>query len=336
MAYLSRAVLEPWQFNFVALLRHLAARHPELPPIGETLLPQQENFRLGQSPSLLFAPREIDSVDFVDGLPRIRLFGLGMLGPNGPLPIHFTEIAKDREDNRRDPTLVNFLDIFHHRYLSILYRAWAAAQSTAGLDRSNDERFSRYIAWLSGHEPDEIADSPLPAHARLAASPHLVREARNPDGLAFTLSFFLGVNVCLQEFIPRWIDVEEQERSVLGHPALSSVLGEGAMLGEVIPDRQHAFRLVVGPLMLSEYLRFIPVGKDLPLVLEWVRGFIGFEYHWEIQLDIHSHQAPMAQLGADNRLGWSTWLGDEHPLPATTGMVFEPECYIGIEQGTRM
>jgi len=53
---------------------------------------------------------------------------------------------------------------------------------------AGDKTFSRYIARLTGHDPLEIRNSVLPDHARLAASTHLSREARNPDGLAQTLA----------------------------------------------------------------------------------------------------------------------------------------------------
>jgi type VI secretion system protein ImpH len=329
-AYLGQAAQKPWHFGYTALLRYLSARYPEIPEVGRARLPRQELFRLGQSPSLAFAPREIADIELLQGILHIRLFSLGMLGPNGPLPIHFTEIAKDRQENRKDQTLVKFLDIFHHRFLTIFYRAWAQAQSAAGLDRAREEGFSRYVAWLDGDEGQETEDSPLPPHARLAASAHLIREARNPDGITATLSHYLGVPVALQEFAHHWIEIAPDERNQLGKPSLSSILGEGTILGAMVPDRQHGFYLVIGPLTLDGYLRFLPNGKDLRVLIEWVRAFVGFEYQWNIQLEILTESAPIAQLGKTQRLGWTTWLGKERQKKAGTGMIFEPEHYIKV------
>ncbi|GGD98418.1 hypothetical protein GCM10010985_61480 [Caballeronia grimmiae] len=141
---------EPWRYGFYPLLRSIGANtHGEA--IGTAQLPASESFRIGQRPSLIFAPREVADARLKDGRLHIRLFGLGMLGPNGPLPIHVTEIAREREEHRNDPTLGNFLDIFHHRSLSLLYRAWALTQAAAGLDRPDQERFSVYVASASGH-----------------------------------------------------------------------------------------------------------------------------------------------------------------------------------------
>lgn len=349
---LERLRQKPWRFGFFSLLRKLGAAHVQQPPIGLAKRPQQESFRLGQTAALIFAPREIAEAVLPAQaqhgrepgakrpragnnplLPTVRVFGLGMLGPNGPLPLHYTEMVRERSENHNDTTLADFLDLFHHRYLTHMYRAWAQSQAAAGLDRAGDEVFSRYVARLTGHDPLEIQDSVLPAHARLAASTHLGREARNPDGLAATLARFFAVPVQLQEFVLHWIRIDEEDRSHLGQARASSVMGVGAMAGEVVADRQNKFRLVLGPLELGQYLRFTPQGRDLPLLVEWVRGFVGYEFVWEVELRVRNDSTPPARLEDTEKLGWSTWLGGaEGSTPAadyTVGMVFEPEAYVG-------
>ena len=357
---LARLRQSPWKFGFFALLRRIGASHPQEPPIGRASRPQQEPFRLGQAAALTFAPREIagavlpdESAPRVPGAPpprsgnnpalaMVRLYGLGLLGPNGPLPLHYTELVRDRTENHNDSTLADFLDLFHHRYLTHMYRAWSQSQAAAGLDRAEDEAFSGYIAHLTGHDPLEIRDSVLPAHARLAASTHLGREARNPDGLAATLARFFAVPVQLQEFVLHWIRIDVEDQSHLGQARASSVMGVGAIAGEVVADRQNKFRLVLGPLNLDQYLRFTPQGQDLALLVEWVRGFVGYEFVWEVELRVRNDSTPPARLDDAEKLGWSTWLGGSEgaargasvcdasapALGYTVGMVFEPEQYI--------
>ena len=343
---------EPWKFGFTTLMRRFGAVHSNLPRIGLASRPQQEPFRLGQTAALTFAPREIAEVALpIDdeaspgagrqpartgnnpAVPTVRLYGLGLLGPNGPLPLHYTEWVRERAENYNDGTLADFLDIFHHRYLTHMYRAWAQGQSAAGLDRLDDETFSRYVARLTGHDPLEIRDSVLPSHARLAASTHLTREARNPDGLTSTLARFFAVPVELNEFVMHWIRIDEEDQTHLGKPRTSSVMGMSALAGEVVADRQNKFRLVLGPLSLEQYLRFTPQGKDLPLLVEWVRGFIGYEFVWEVELRVRNDCTPPARLEDKEKLGWSTWLGGpEHAASVhdfAVGLVFEPEQYIG-------
>ncbi|MDY7544843.1 type VI secretion system baseplate subunit TssG [Glaciimonas sp. CA11.2] len=317
----------PWKSGFLSLLRAVAARDPMAPLPGTAHLPDEELYRLGQQPTMIFAPREIASIQVRHGRLGIRLYGLGIWGAQGPLPLHLTELAYTRIVGHHDDTLMRFADLFHHRALSQFYRAWASSQATASLDRRGEETFSLYVGSLGGIDPKEAEDSCLPVHARLASVAHLVREARNPDGISATLSYYFGVPVLIQEFIPHWIDIPTSDYSRLGHPGTPSVLGEGALLGTTIADSQHKFRLVLGPLELDQYLRFTPQGNDLQALIEWVRAFIGYEYAWDVKLLIKKNQAPSACADTVHKLGYSTWLGKSQDHQPITGMVFEPEQY---------
>jgi|GEM_PF-147232 len=282
----------PWQSGFLGLLRAISARSPTTPMPGTARLPGEEPFRISQQPSMAFAPREIASLGTHNGRLDVRLFGLGIWGPQGPLPLHMTELAYSRVESHQDHALVHLVDLFHHRALSQFYRAWASSQATASLDRPDDETFSFYVASLAGIDPAEARRSCLPPHARYSAASHLVREARNPDGVAATLSHHFGVPMTVEEFVPHWIHLPASKHTKLGEPGEAAIMGECAQLGETIPDRQHKFRLVVGPLDLDQYLRLTPHGEDLPTFVEWVRAFVGHEYAWEVTLLVKPHAAP--------------------------------------------
>ncbi|TDM05865.1 MAG: type VI secretion system baseplate subunit TssG [Ideonella sp. MAG2] len=323
----------PWQYGFLALLRRISAEHPEWPLLGEASSPRQEAVRIGQVPSMSFAAREVASLDAAEHKLVVKLFGLGMLGPNGPLPLHMTDQVREQWETKRDLTLANFLDLFHHRALTLLYRAWAQAQATAGLDRPEAESFSPYVARLVGDEPDSVVGSALPAHARWATAAHRVRPSRNPDGLVAAVAHFFGVPCRLQEFQLQWMRLAPQDECHMGWARASSMMGQGAVAGEAVPDRQSCFRLVLGPLSLDQYLRFTPEGspsgRDLPALIELVRSFVGLEYDWEVELLVRRDAAPACRMGDAQQLGWSTWMGtapDTQGL-AISGMVFHPESY---------
>jgi type VI secretion system protein ImpH len=327
VAQLDGLLSETWRYGFFSLLRRVAAIG-NLHSIGTTQLPAAEPFRIGQRPSLTFAPREVADARLKDGKLHIRLFGLGMLGPNGPLPIHVTEIAREREEHRNDPTLGNFLDIFHHRSLSLLYRAWATTQAAAGLDRPDQEHFSVYVASASGHASRRDRTAFLPTHARLSAAPHLITEARNVDGLRSSLAAYFRVPLRIDEYQLHWMTTPAHSQSIMGEQRMSSYLGAGAMLGEQAPDCQYRFRIVIGPLEIEQYQRFTPRGCDLLTLVEWVRAYVSEEYDWELELQIKPESAPPAVLGGPQQLGWSSWLGASPTDAPITGMRFEPEQYM--------
>ena len=134
---------EPHRYGFFQALRVLECAHPDRPRVGESTRPTEDAIRLAQEPSLAFAPATLAS--FQAGQkgfpPRLSVLFFGLFGPNGPLPLHLTEYARDRLRNEHDPTFSRFADIFHHRMLSLFYRAWAVAQPTVNFDRPQSDRF---------------------------------------------------------------------------------------------------------------------------------------------------------------------------------------------------
>jgi len=318
---------EPWRAGFISLMRMIAARTNPLPPPGKAERPALEAFRIGQQAHMTFSPREVAKLS-VDGQKiRLNLFSLGMWGPQGAMPLHMTEQAYTRSE-LHDHTLSDFLNIFHHRALSHLYRAWFVSQDTASLDRQDDERFSRYIANLVGLDPEDYRTSPLPGHARLASAAHLVRQARNPEGLSGALHYYFGIPVAIEEFAVQWIMLEGNEQSQLGNSDSALALGEAAILGNAVSDRQHKFRLVLGPLTLKQYMRFSAWGQDLPVLREWVRNFVGFEYAWDVELILAAEEIPTATLDGSHQLGYAVWLDREPSRMPVSGMSFEPELCI--------
>ena len=127
----------------------------------------------------------------------------------------------------------------------------------------------------------------------------------------------------------QWIELAEEDQSRLGIKKGACRLGEGAILGSTVHDRQHKFRLIAGPLTLQQYLSFTPGGEDMPVLREWVRCFTGVEYSWDVQLVLAASQVPLVQLDGRHRLGHAVWLERENTTQPLAGMCFEPENFSG-------
>ena len=323
----------PYRHDFNHVMRRVDAHHADKPRLGTARRPVDEPVRLGQAADLSFAPSGLAGVTLDDrsGKPRIEVRFFGLFGPNGPLPLHLTAYARERRLHKADETFGRFADLFHHRLLLLFYRAWAQAQAAVSLDRPDDDRFADYVGSLVGvGGPAWRGRDAAPDHARLAFAGLLARQVRNADGLAHLLSGYLGMLVRVEQFVGRWMPLPLAERSRIGRRAASrrmstSQLGVSAVLGQAVFDRQHHFRVHVGPLTLAAFEALLPSGQALPAVQALTKDYLGLEFGWDLRLELDPAQVPACRPGTYGRLGWTTWLGPPRAgRPAALNLVPKP------------
>ncbi|HSC62414.1 MAG TPA: type VI secretion system baseplate subunit TssG [Caldimonas sp.] len=308
----------PREQDFFAVLRHVEALRPELPRIGTALRPSQEVLRLGQDPELAFAPAALESFSIgARPAPRLGVRFFGLLGPQGPMPLHFTEYVRERLRFRGDATLARFLDIFHHRLLALFYRAWAQAQPTVHHDRPGSDRFGAWLGASFGAQDAGPAPRALPERARLFQAGLLGSRSRHAEGLVKMLRQYFGVPVRIEQHVAQWLVLEPGDRSRLGfsrsrperRDAVAPQLGVSATSGTKCRDRQYKFRVALGPLSLDRYDDFLPGGRAWARLREWVQHYAGLDLRWDVELALAADHVPEPRLGRTVRLGVSTWIG---------------------------
>jgi type VI secretion system protein ImpH len=309
VAFLAKLAEAPYRYDFYQTLRRIECLYRDRPRWGHALRPIDEPLRLGQDADLSFAPAPLAALETeADGRPHLKVRLFGVLGPNGPLPLHLTEYARERQRQNGDPTFARFLDLFHHRFLSLFYRAWAQAQPCVNRDRPESDRFSSYVGTFLGLAPAALRDrDSVPDLAKFFHVGPLIRQSRNPEGLQGILTHFFRVPVTIQEFVGQWMPLDSRERTRLNGDG--AVLGAGSVLGSRVWDRQHKFRIQIGPLTLAQYQAFLPGGTPLRQLVDWVRLYLSFELDWDVRLQLLKTEVPALMLGHGGRLGWTTWLG---------------------------
>ncbi|HEX7438378.1 MAG TPA: type VI secretion system baseplate subunit TssG [Caldimonas sp.] len=308
----------PREHDFFAVLRRVESLRSDLPRIGAALRPAQEALRLGQDPELSFAPAALESFA-VDArpAPRLGVRFFGLLGPQGPMPLHFTEYVRERLRFRGDATLARFLDVFHHRLLALFYRAWAQAQPTVHHDRPGEDRFGAWLGATFGAEGAGAARRSLPDNARLFQAGLLGARSRHPEGLGKLLKQYFRVPVRIEPHALQWLDLAAEDRSRLGYSrsrpersgGMAPQLGVSATSGSKWRDRQYKFRIALGPLTLARYHEFLPGGLAWSRLREWVQHYAGLDLRWDVELTLAGGEVPEPRLGRATRLGVSTWIG---------------------------
>ncbi|MDP5240058.1 type VI secretion system baseplate subunit TssG [Uliginosibacterium sp. 31-16] len=322
--FYARLEAEPFAHDFYQTMRRLECLHLDKPRWGMALRPADEPVRIGQEPSLAFAPASLASFrrERDDRPPRLEIRFFGLLGANGPLPLHLTDHARQRILHSGDATFSRFLDILHHRFAALFYRAWAQAQPTVSLDRPDEDRFAGYVGALCGiGQPTLQRRDAVPDNARRFHAGALSRQVRNGEGLASVLAGFFKLPVEVEQFVGHWMPIEEADQSRLG----SSQLGRNAVLGSRVWDRQSKFRIHIGPLTVRQYADFLPSGSALPKLVDWVRFYTGGELFWDVQLILRRQEVPTLMLGRSGLLGWSGWLGTPQMADDAGDLVLDAE-----------
>lgn len=319
----------PGRYDLFQAMRRIEAAHPQLPRLGDALRPGDEPLRFAGEPALNFAPTAISRLERGAGqVPRLVQRVLGMFGPNGALPIHLTEYARERAMHHGDRTFSVFVDMLLHRFGLFFYRAWARANPVVGLDRNKDAPVVRQVGALIGlTEPALRERDALGDFSKLYFAGRLARSVRDADGLEAWIRLRFGVAVQVQQFCGHWMPLDRDERTRLRRHG-AQALGRGAMLGASVWDVQHKFRIRIGPLDWEQFQSFLPGGLHLDALQAMVRQYVGFEFVWDLQLRLRAPLVPDWRLGRQREvglLGRTAWMNSRQARTQADHLVMNVE-----------
>ncbi len=324
---IARLAEKPFEFDFFAAVRRLQSCVPDLPRVGHSWSPAQDPLRFAQSPSLDFAPATLERVQQKDNErpPVLYARHFGLLGPNGPLPLCYTEYARERILHHSDPTFAAFCNVFHHRLSSFFFRAWADAQKVVDFDRPDGQHWAEFAASLIGLGMESLLHrESVPDRAKLYFAGRLIQQTRNAEGLEAIVQSFFGVPTELQTFVRRWLKLPAESVCQLGRSSETGTLGASVILGSRFWSCQLHFRLRLGPLHLAEYQRLLPTGSSFRRLRDWVRQYAGEHYSWDVQLVLAKDEVPAIQIGVAGLLGWTTWLKTQPFQRDAEDLIIEP------------
>lgn len=326
------------RYEFFQALRLIENAHPDQPRIGQSLRPRDDAVRFAQRAELIFHPSALSQFTPINGdsPARLTVNFFGLLGANGPLPLHLTEYAHDRKCNSGDSTLARFLDIFHHRMLSLFYRARSAAEPTISLDRPDTDRFSDYVGSLFGMGIPALRNrDAVPDFAKLHFAGLLAKRIRHASGLVSILREFFQLPIAVEECVGQWLRLPQDSSTRIGALDGSSQLGSSTVLGTQVWDCQSKFRIVIGPLDYAQYCSLLPNGESMQRFVAWVRNYVGDTLDWDIRLILKKKEVPKLTLGGKTPLGWTTWLDSQAPRQGDGELLLNLIAHAGQSSSTR-
>lgn len=317
-------------FSFYQAVRLIHALDPEAPKVGFQGPVERERVRLRPNLSLGFTPADIarvDQSDMADGGTRWHLDVnfMGLYGPSSPLPTQYTEDLIRDEYQGEDNTLVRgFLDLFHHRLLSLLYRVWEKYRHTVQYDTRGRDFYSSRLLRMLGANLDWLPqEQHLPAGRILAYAGLLSQRPRGAETLrAILADHFPEGEVKVSQCLVRDKAISPDQRNRLG--GLNCRLGADLSLGDRIPDRAGFFGIAVGPVDFSDYVDFMPDRDNMTQLNELVDLFNSDGLDYEVTVILRGEQVPALQLGNPlHRLGYSSWMGESRLGDRTVTFRFE-------------
>jgi type VI secretion system ImpH/TssG family protein len=244
--------------------------------------------------------RRDDTLYVYDGQAAMLVNFMGLAGVHGPLP---SPVAMQLIERSRagDEILRDFLDIFNHRLVSLMYRVRklhrrGMAHAAPGSER---DRFAQYLYALIGLGEQRLRGRlSIPDRALLRYAGLLAQYPRSAAGLEALLGDYFEIPVQVVQLQGQWLPLPHDEYTRLGRSGGNQALGQSFTLGCRVYDPQGAFEIRLGPLDLAAYEDFQPGGASMRALVELAQFYVRKEYSFEVRLLLKGAQVP--QRGSRN------------------------------------
>ncbi|MFJ4142848.1 type VI secretion system baseplate subunit TssG [Pseudomonas sp. NPDC089734] len=252
----------PQAFELLQALLILEREHPQASPLGTGTSPQAEAIRLRGPLTPLFASSQVENLTQEPGQQPVLttpVFGLG--GPDGPLPYAFQEWLQQRA-RAKDHAPAEFLDLFQHRLLSLLYRVLRKHRVALGFTVPSASPVQAQLRALTGLLPKPLQErQALPDAAIMARSALYANGRRSLAGFAAIVRQHFGLPVQVSAYEGAWRSIPPASRSLLKPGGRNLKLGSTAIAGTRVWDEHAGIRLTIGPLQNEQARRLLPEGE---------------------------------------------------------------------------
>ncbi|HYH10583.1 MAG TPA: type VI secretion system baseplate subunit TssG [Thermoanaerobaculia bacterium] len=303
------------RFSFLQAVRlleqmyvHEARNRP-----AEGVSPQQELVLFRQALRLDFPITDVEH--FTERIApdephqmTVNVMGLG--GSTGPLPHHVTEQLLARS-TRGDRAGRDFLDVFNHRLISLLYRARKKYRPQVDPRGPAHSRVANVLFALLGLGTRHLRGRlGIPDRALLAYAGYFVTSHRPAVGLERIVEHCFDVPAKIKPFVGKWQKIEEDDRTHIGLTGRNQRLGRDTVLGSRYFDQAASFELQLGPMSPMKLVTFLRGGQAFRPLVSLVRFYAREELDFSFRLIVRKKDISKSELTRPrrHRLGWTAWL----------------------------
>ena len=332
-----RLFAEGYLFDFFQAVRLLEIMAPERRPVGDEGPPSAEVVRFRAHLALSFPASSIYQIEPPDPrtpAPTVTVTFMGLTGPSGVLPRHYTEMLMRARDARGPERFVprDWFDLFNHRLTSLFYRAWTKYRFWLPYERREHEQpdpdlFTESVfsliglgtrslrnrlrvevqgpgvksqesgARTSGKVLARVDDLALLYYAGLLA--HRPRCAISLERL---LEDYFRIPIRVLQFQGQWLRLDPENQSQVGAVAGNTTLGVDVVVGERVWDIRSKIRIRLGPLNYEQFVTFLPDRSPVAerkvffKLMHLVRLYVGPELKVEVQLVLKASEIPKCRM----------------------------------------
>lgn len=308
---------EAHRYDFFQVVRLIERRFPKATRLGTRGPASRERVRLRPSTDMTFPTSEVQSVEWLEtgkySDPRVEIVTnfLGLVGQSTPLPLTYAqEVMWDEEDQ---PHMRAFLDMFHHRLLSLLYRSWQTYRHQYAFEEGGRDRLTRALLDLVGVSPEQDEEElGLPPERIVRYLGMFLMPDRPTTALGRFLSEELGVDIRVIPLTQRWIPMpSDQVFTMDPNQRKKGFLGVDIVIGTRMVDRTGHITLEIGPVGYEKLSQYRPGEQEHRRLLALTRLFVRQPLDLELRVLVPTDQVPVLRLGGPNppKLGQTTQLG---------------------------
>jgi len=348
---LKRLLTQGYEFDFFQAVWLIERFLGERTPVGMRGPIREEGLRFRPGVSVAFPATDVHSInldrdkDTSGEQFRMDVTFMGLYGTGSPLPTHYPmdilrevdkatgtatarkeghagapdPIEEERLSRASTPTR-DFLDLIHHRLISLFYRAWIKYRYEKQFALPGRDTMTGYLLWMVGCPSVFGARSyGVPPLRLLRYAGVWTQQLKSADLLGGVLSdYWMGLPVDIEQCVGSWTPIPMDDLNSIG--TANCALGVDMNMGEQIFDMNSTFNVALGPVDWNTFQFFLPDGLGFAETRSLIRLYCTDPLSFTIEVKLLPGEVPEMRLTSDTqagRLGFTSWLctGD---LPETS------------------